>query len=369
VQKNVMMGNGFSVLPAVGIDGFRSLKNEWDRLAMNNLGYFPFLCYDWHEMWLRHFQQTDLFIPVLYKDGAIAAIMPLVRRLVVKRGVKFSKLEFIGNSYSQARSVLCYSSNSVDRTEITEKLINYLLRHAQNWDYLDLYGLQIENGNFAQTLNAAVASGVRHHVEDAYANLFQDGITTLAEEFLAGRPKIIQKNVRYNQRRMQREGGLEFRLISYSPAMDAVMDEYYALYAKSWKKSEELGPDFHRDLAKYAAKSGWLRIGFLDFNGTPIACQFWLVCGDTAYILKVFYDENYKRYSPGTVLTAYMFNSCIDNDRVSCVDFLQGDEAYKRDWVDRSRPRKSIKVFNRTIKGRLMSLFYLVIRHPKAPVS
>jgi CelD/BcsL family acetyltransferase involved in cellulose biosynthesis len=159
---------------------------------------------------------------------------------------------------------------------------------------------------------------------------------------------------------MQREGDLQFRLITTAEGLDPIMDSYYRLYAKSWKCSEDLGPNFHRDLVKMAAKNGWLRLGFLDFNSSPIACQLWLVQGGTAYIVKVFYDEGNKRYSPGTVLSDFMIKTILNQDNISCIDYLQGEEGYKKDFVDNERKRYQILLFNNNAKGILLSLYYKI---------
>jgi len=359
---NLYIDHTFTVMPAIGIEGFQSLKADWDRLAMNNRSYFPFLCHDWYDTWLRNFQAAELYIPVLYREGVIVAIMPLMKKTVSKKGLRFKVFEFIGNAYSQARAVLCDATDAAERTLFTEKLLHYLSQYTPNWDYLDLYGLQTENGNLDQIVNAAEGCRLAYSMDRAYENLYQDLPSVSAEEYLCGRPRIVHRNVNYNLRRMQREGTLEFRTVADAADMDSVMDSYYELYARSWKKSEELGPAFHRHLAKFAAVHGWLRLGFMIFNNVPIACQLWLVFQGTAYILKVFYDEGCKRYSPGTVLTDYMFRMVIDRDQVASVDFLQGDEAYKRDWVDGVRSRKRILVFNNTIKGRAISAYLARIR-------
>lgn len=346
----------FTVIPAIGLDGFRSLKGDWDRLAINNGSYFPFLCYDWYANWLNHFPNTHLFIPVLYRDESIVAIMPLAKKTVRKKGLLFDVFEFIGNAYFQARAILFGTMDTNERTLCVEKLLQYFMKHVPHWDYLDLYGVQTENGNLDQISNASFICGLTNQIELVYANIHQDLIAVSVGEYISGRPKILCNNIQRHLRKMQRDGMCEFRLISDGHDIDAVMDTYYALYAKSWQRSEDLGPTFHRDLAKLAAERGWLRLGFIFFNGAPVACQLWFQFEDTAYMLKSFFDESFKRYSPGTVLTADMLRTVINDGRVRSVDFLQGDEAYKSDWLDGIRARKRLIIFNRSLKALLLSM-------------
>ena len=46
----------------------------------------------------------------------------------------------------------------------------------------------------------------------------------------------------------------------------------------------------------------------------------------------------------------------LDVDKVDAIDFLSGDDAYKKNWMTHSRERIKIDVFNsNTLKGRLLS--------------
>jgi CelD/BcsL family acetyltransferase involved in cellulose biosynthesis len=78
----------------------------------------------------------------------------------------------------------------------------------------------------------------------------------------------------------------------------------------------------------------------------PIAAQFWMVTGQRAEIYKVAYDEAFKAYSPGTVLTARMLEQVIERDRVTEVDYLIGDDPYKKNWMSDRRERWGIVAYN-----------------------
>ena len=155
---------------------------------------------------------------------------------------------------------------------------------------------------------------------------------------------------------MNKNGTLEIKFITNQDLLDEYMDIYYAVYSKSWQKIESIGPTFHRDFAKLAAQKGWLRLGFLFLDQTPISAQFWITCNSTSYILKTIYDQDYRKYSPGKVLTAEMMKYVIDIDKVTTVDYVQGDEPYKKDWTPKRRERKGLYLFNNNLKGKYLAL-------------
>jgi CelD/BcsL family acetyltransferase involved in cellulose biosynthesis len=170
------------------------------------------------------------------------------------------------------------------------------------------------------------------------------------------RPKVIRKDVPYQIRRLEKIGELKFKFVKDLENIDHYMDIYYCIYSKSWQKRESLGPTFHRDLAKIAAKSGWLRLAFLFLDDIPISTQFWIVYDGYANILKTVYDKHFQKYSPGKILTAEMIKYVIDHDNVEAFDYGQGDEEYKKDWAPYRRERKGLLIFNRNIKGYTTSI-------------
>ena len=73
----VKLNNEYSVRVVDNLADFETLKEAWDRLASTQIAYFPFLCFDWYSMWLKHFlKNMQLFILLLYKGGQIVSIAP-----------------------------------------------------------------------------------------------------------------------------------------------------------------------------------------------------------------------------------------------------------------------------------------------------
>jgi CelD/BcsL family acetyltransferase involved in cellulose biosynthesis len=92
-------------------------------------------------------------------------------------------------------------------------------------------------------------------------------------------------------------------------------------------------------LIESCAKQGWLRLGLAWIGDRPIAAQFWMVANGRAEIYKLAYDEAYSRFSVGSVLTALMMKHVLEHDDVHEIDYLIGDDAYKKTWVNQRRER------------------------------
>jgi len=99
---------------------------------------------------------------------------------------------------------------------------------------------------------------------------------------------------------------------------------------------------------------GALRLGILSVDGEPAAAQLWIVHHGKALIYKLAYDERFADLSVGTILSATLFQHALDVDKVTEVDYLSGDDGYKKDWMSQRRERWGILALNpRTPRGVL----------------
>ena len=134
---------------------------------------------------------------------------------------------------------------------------------------------------------------------------------------------------------------------------EAAWADYEAVYRASWKPEEGSFP-FLRALAEQEGAAGTLRLGVARQDGRPIAVQLWLVENGEACIHKLAYAEDAKALSPGTILGMAMFRHALDKDRVRRIDYGNGDETYKADWMEEKRQLFRLSAFNpRTVKGLL----------------
>ena len=160
------------------------------------------------------------------------------------------------------------------------------------------------------------------------------------------RPSMLRSSVERGRRRLDRTGAWRIEIHS-NDSLDVAraLEAYLAVYAHSWKAPEPC-PEFMPSLVRLAAREGWLRLGVLWLGQQPVAAQVWLVHDAKASIYKLAYVKGYEKLSVGSVLTAALMRHVMDEDRVSEVDYLSGDDAYKRDWMAQRRERVGLVAFN-----------------------
>jgi hypothetical protein len=160
------------------------------------------------------------------------------------------------------------------------------------------------------------------------------GISTIGQDF-TGYWSARPSRMRNSAERKAKAAALDIRI--HTEFSEDAWAAYESVYAGSWKP-EEGSPDFLRALAEMEGAAGTLRLGIASKDGEPVAAQLWLTESRVATIHKLAYVEAAKSLSPGTILTMAMFRHALDVDKVNGIDFGLGDDAYKADWVDHSRP-------------------------------
>lgn len=208
-----------------------------------------------------------------------------------------------------------------------------------------------------------------------FGNWYLDVAGRSYAEYFTSLPPVLKKNIPYQTRRLERTYRIELKLVTGKEGLEEALNDYETVYRASWR-DQEAYPGFIRGLAETAVRSSALRLGLLYADGVPVAAQFWLVHGGIASIYKIAYVEEFSKFSIGTILTAHMMRHVIDVDKVTTVDYLSGDDKYKRDWMSHRRERWGILAFNlRCLSGIALAARHLggrringIVRKTKAMV-
>ena len=172
------------------------------------------------------------------------------------------------------------------------------------------------------------------------------------EDYLRKRTANLRSSIKRRNREFAAEGGT-LEVVSSPEELKPAIAGFQEVYSASWNKPEpEPYPDFVPSLIRMLAANGMLRLGIARLQGRSIAAQLWIAGQGKASIYKVAYHHAYASLSPGTVLTSYLLRHVIEQDRVREVDFLIGDDEYKKIWMSHRRERWGIVAFNpRTLVG------------------
>ena len=322
--------------------------------------------------WFQNFEETILeqgeesLIYGVQKEGEEPTpLAALVLRSNSQNQGLFSPamLEGLSNYYSSHFGPAIADDGTI--VEAAGALTDALWRDRQNWDVINLRPLDPQSPIFTALIKSFRDLGVAVQTYFCFGNWYLDVAGRSYAEYFQTLPKALRKNIPYETRKLEKTGCVRVEMVKNLTGLERALDDYEKVYNTSWRLPEA-SPTFIRGLARMAATNGWLRLGILYLNDEPAAAQLWIVHSSVASIYKICYREKFANLSVGKILTTRMMQQAIDVDKVREVDYLSGDDAYKKDWMSHRRERWGIMAFNlRKIRGLSQAIRHIGGRRVK----
>lgn len=321
---------------SLGADLFFTLA-WFDNLASHGLDA------QWKPLWLLlHATSGEACLPMAWQPRAAVAVFGPV-------------LSSMANYYASLYGPV--SEGDGPSLEACLALVHHLRLTPLRCGVVNFHPLDADGHFFRRLQHALRAQGWWTDTYFCFGNwhLRVDGRSF--EQYFPTVPSRIRNTIRRGRKKLDEAGAWSLHIESVpGPALEQAISDFEAIYRKSWKVPEPF-PQFVPGLCRSAAGHGWLRLGVVRLGPTPIAAQLWLIRDGKAQIYKLAYDEEFKRFSAGSVLTAEMMRQAIDIDRADDIDYLTGDDDYKADWMSHRRERVGIVAFDpRTLQGLASAL-------------
>ena len=298
--------------------------------------------------WLENLERTvyrnhpGIRYFVLRSEDTALVVLPLL----VEPGRHGNDAFALGNFYTAS---YCPAMRPWLRPEALAPLVDAVVRNLAPLRAIRLAPMDPDSTEFKLLMMAFEQRGLATFPFFCFANwsLHSHGKWT---EYLAGRDGQLRSTIRRMTKRLQQEGG-RVEVLTETSDLQRGLAAYALVYASSWKVPEPY-PEFVPSLAALCAERGWLRLGLIWLGDRPIAAQLWIVTDRRASIFKLAYDEAFRSHSPGTVLTATLMQHVLEHDQVEIVDYLTGDDAYKKQWMNQRRERWGLVAYNlRSVAG------------------
>lgn len=280
-------------------------------------------------------------------------VFPAVFRSSDRGFWRLRKLSSLSNYYTCLYGLL--GTGNEDTQTVTE-LAASLANESPSWDALELKPLDVADPSFCILERCLRSAGFIVQTYFCFGNWFLDVNGRNYAEYKRGLPSKLRNTLERKSKQLARSGKANIAIVTGGEELEAAITAYNIVYLSSWKRPEPY-PDFVPQLIRMCASQGALRLGILSVDGQPAAAQMWIVHNRKALIYKLAYDEQFAQLSVGTVLTAALMEHALDVDGVTEVDYLSGDDSYKRDWMSARRERWGILAMNpRTFRGSLAIL-------------
>ncbi len=309
--------------------------------------------------WFTNFIQTALdpgSSPRIYcvggRDDCAPKLMLLAQSVAASKGFGSPRqLSALANYYS------CFFAphlaETPDRFHRAFAELARAIRAEKLWDTVEIRALDSDSRAFVELQRAFEKSGFVVQTFFCFGNWYLQVNGRSFVQYMDSLPSVVKNTLQRKARKLEKSGQMKIQIVTGGDELEASIRDYTTVFGESWKQSEPF-PDFMPGLIRTCAEIGALRLGLLYIGDEPAAAQLWITENKKASIYKLAYREKFRDLSVGTILTAKLMEQAIDVDRVNEVDYLSGDDAYKKDWMSHRRERWGILAMNpRTPRGAL----------------
>ena len=317
------------------------LRAEWDELA-DRVGAPPFLRAGWLEAWERAFGGGELRAFAARREGRLAGLLAVRAH----RGAVTSPTDWQTPMFGPV------AEDREAAAELAGALVAAARRRA------DLWFLSPDAPGLDECVAAAGEAGFRRIVR-TIARAPYVPVDGSFEEYMTGLDRKFRKEIGRLWRRLEERGETRVTYEDGSERLDDLLSEGFQLEGSGWKTeagtailSAPAVERFYREVARWAADRGWLRLAFLRLDGRALAFDMCLEHGGAFYVLKGGFDVEERKAGPGTLLTHDGIRRAFDAGLDSYELLGQADD-YKRSWTGLTRERVRFQAFPRRPAGAI----------------
>ena len=311
----------------------QALRDEWDDLA-DRIGAAPFLRPGWIEPWLRTWASGTPLALTVRREGRLAGLVPLQARA--------------GAVTSPTNWQTPLFGPLAEDTAVASELAAGL--HAEARRRADLWFLDPDAPGYAESTEAARRAGfgliARTIAQSPYV-----AVEGSFDEYMAGLNRKFRKDIGRRWRRLEDQGDVRVAYEDGTQKLDELLTDGFRLEGSGWKTqagtaiaSEPAREQFYREVSRWAAERGWLRLAFLYLDGRAIAFDLCIETAGACYVLKGGFDVEMRSLGPGVLLTHHELERAFELG-FSSYELLGQADDYKRSWTATTRERVRVQSF------------------------
>ena len=323
-----------------------SLKRAWGELT----GSFqsPIGSYEWIAASAEHLSaDSDLALIVSYAGAAVSGVAALARR----RG-QLAPYEHIGVD-AHGEPMDFYYRDASALAQLAKKI-------AESDMSLYLPKLPVESPVYDALRSAYRGRGIVF-VRPAQPCPFlplqsetADGLERLSSS--------LKSDLRRGQRKAAALGpvGVEFRSPTNVQELSPLWETLLQLESTGWKGQSRTALAYDQRMRTFfhayaleACKSGILQIATLKIGDRSVASHLAIESNNRLWLLKIAYDEQFSKCSPGLLLMAETLQYATKKGLES-IEFLGAAAPWTRRWTKHERQNVSVRVYVWSPTGMLM---------------
>lgn len=348
-----------------------SLEHEWSDLLNRSKSNILFLTHEWIRCWWQYFAQkqriegrAQLFVLSLRSNGKLCGIAPFVFEEEKFFHLSLRILRFLGYGPADYSDFII----SEDRDRLIQSILEHLLMRRESWDFIELREFYGGSSNLSVFERRARKAGFTLYVQPdslcRFITIREDWDTFYHSQFNRRRRRDHRREIR----NLEAVGQLKFKFFN-SIWEEAGLIEIMAQIQRCHPHFGDFRPgDFNVDeyrrffmkLLPEASRREWLTIALMEVDGRPVSYYLGFRYNGRFYLYSTSHLSDFRKLGVGKFLMMRVFQEYWQS---GCheIDFLRGDEPYKREWTKEVRQNQRLIVYDRSIGSRLKFWFRFVV--------
>jgi len=307
-----------------------SIEKEWLELAKQVGTHF--LHYPgWYKAQINAYPETDIFFAAVYRFDELVSVVPLQ---IIKQKTPLGSLSILGLAYENEMGVTdCLANGYI------ENPLKTILKAVKN------NGIKYNVARFRCVVESGCFISFTTNVQNIFLKKTHNSkyldVSEGMEAFYNNYSSKFKRNLRRKKSKAEEIGSIGFR----STLENIDLDEAYAIFLwledSGWKGDRGTSiikqPDkslYYQTLLESYSSYKNICINLLYLDKEPIAAQFGVISGETLYLLKIAYNEQYSQISPGYLIVDQLIQSIDEHHLYKKISFVTSV-----DWADRWKPK------------------------------
>ena len=333
---------------------FLELDKDWTDFISNCEADHPFNTHRWLSIWWQSFaEDAQPEVLVVREKGQLVCCVPMVTERAAAYGMRVRRRSLWVNGHSFRSGLLC------DRRHVAclDDAVDGLMRSG-DWDVFDLQLLprdyEVHRAFKDALTNAGLKYTVTPHMDSPRLALEGDW-----NGYLATLSRSRRESMRRKVRKLiEREGATVTILAGVTDVLGERLEDCWEVSRKTWKHAagssiaaDAARMDFYTRIA--TEPNNWIVLSLLDLNGRTIAFEYDLLYKGVLYNLKLGFDEEFKRLSPGYVLRVKLLHWAFDKG-VKVYDYMGFGQDYKNQFSSGVLDHEHLRVYGKRLKSSFL---------------
>lgn len=332
-------------------DGIDRIENEWRALTPENAA--PFLTFSWNRAWFRVYRE-DCGTPAIFRvqeNGVTTAILPCYRKGNVFR--------LTGDNICDYQDIITQSEESAKMAVST--LLLWIRKNAKrchfHFEKLSSEG-RLYPALFGKSRNSNSLLFEKPYAPCPYVDL-QGGL----ENYLASLPRKMRGDLRRAMNRLDREAPVA--RVTICRDFDIRVKDlesaaaFHAEYFRKDGRSPLADPRLVSLLGEVAKDPDvGLHLSHFTDQTETLAVDFGFARGGRYYGYLGGFNSNFRKLAPSKCLLLSRIDQWVAEDGVEILDFLAGDEGYKKGFTGGEEYQvHSVRLMRKGPAWRCLSFF------------